>query len=105
MGKVVVLLNKPIAFLTFSLWPDLKIPNVFKTCVTDQKFLEQTVFNDIGKQGMRKHPVSREKPILSVLMKVAKKRLCHKHAASLKPTYQTPIFWAGKICLSSLSLH
>ena len=53
MGKVVVLLNKPIAFLTFSPWPDLKIPNVFKTCLTDQTFLEQTVFNDIGKQGMR----------------------------------------------------
>ena len=45
--------------------------------------------------------MSREKPILTVLMKVAKKEICHKHAVSLTPTYQTPIFWAGKICLLS----
>ena len=45
--------------------------------------------------------MSGEKPILSVLMKVAKKEICHKHAVSLKPTYQTQIFWAGQICLLS----
>ena len=41
MCKVVVLLNKSIAFLMFLLWPDLKIPNVFKTCLTDKPFLEK----------------------------------------------------------------
>ena len=45
--------------------------------------------------------MSGEKPILSVLMKVAKKEIYHKHAVSLKPTYQTPVFWAGKISLLS----
>lgn len=90
-----MVLLKPNAFLTFSPSPDLKIPNVFKTCLTDQTFLEQTVFNDIG------HPVSGEKPSLSILLKVAKKGLCHTTCSSFEAYEPNPNFWPDKICFLS----
>ena len=47
------------------------------------------------------HPVSGEKPSLSILLKVAKKGLCHTTWSSFEAYVPNPNFWADKICFLS----
>lgn len=90
-AKLLFCLNLML-FLTFSPSPDLKIPNVFKTCLTDQTLLEQTVFNDIGKRRMRSTLwVEKNLPYLSC-WRWQKRGSAIQHGVPLKPTYQTAIF-------------